>query len=272
MLNFTMFKKIIKQYILHPLLGKKMFQPFFERFHFIALQGMNFYGVGIKESGEEAVLKYFFNNLDKNIQPIIFDVGANIGDYSIAINSIFKERAQVYCFEPSKETFAILRENLKNYKNIKLYNFGFGQENKTSVLYSNEKGSGLASLYDRKLEDHGIKMNQQENVIIKRLDDFFSENNIGHIHFLKMDVEGNELNVLKGAEETIKSGVVDIIQFEFGGCNIDSRTFFKDFFDFLNPNYKIYRILKDGIKLIDKYKEEQEIFLAINYLAISRKL
>ncbi|OGZ71031.1 MAG: hypothetical protein A2904_01460 [Candidatus Staskawiczbacteria bacterium RIFCSPLOWO2_01_FULL_33_9] len=265
-----MLKKIIKQYILDPFLGKKMFQPFFERVHFIALQGMNFYGVSIGDGGEKMVINRFFDQLDKNINPIIFDVGANIGDYSMAVNSIFKERAQLYCFEPSKETFVILEENLKNHKNIKLYNFGFGEDNKQTVLYSDKKGSGLASLYDRKLEYHGITMDQRENVTIKRLDDFCRENNIEHINFLKMDVEGNELNILKGAEKMIKLGTVDFIQFEFGGCNIDSRTFFKDFFDFLNPNYKIYRILKDGIRLVDTYKEEHEVFLTINYLAISR--
>ena len=266
-----MFKKIIKQYILNPFLGKKAFQPFFERVNFIALQGMNFYGVGIQDGGEKMVISYFFNQLDKNIKPIIFDVGANVGDYAIAVGSIIGQRAQLYCFEPSKETFALLKENVKNHKNIKLYNFGFGEENKQTVLYSNEKGSGLASLYDRKLEYHGIIMGERENVTIRRLDDFCRENNIEHIHFLKMDVEGNELNILKGAAGIIESGVVDFIQFEFGGCNIDSRTFFKDFFDFLNPNYNIYRILKDGIRLIDSYKEEQEVFLTINYLAILRK-
>lgn len=266
-----MFKKIIRQYILNPVLGKKMFQSFFERIHLIALQGMNFYGVSIKDGGEEMVIRHFFNQLDKNIKPIVFDVGANIGDYSIAVNSIFGERAQVYCFEPSKETFALLKENLRNYKNTKLYNLGLGQENTQTILYSDKKGSGLASLYNRKLEYHGIIMGERENVAIRRLDDFCRENNIEHIHFLKMDVEGNELNVLRGAEGMIKSRAVDYIQFEFGGCNIDSRTFFKDFFDFLNPRYKIYRILKDGIRLIDSYKEEQEVFLTINYLAILRK-
>ncbi len=266
-----MFKKIIRQYILSPILGKKMFQPFFERLHLTALQGMNFYGVDIKSGGEEMVISHFFDQLDKNITPIIFDVGANIGDYSKAIHSIFGERLQLYCFEPSRETFAILKENVKNHNNIKPYNVGFGQENKQMVLYSDKKGSGLASLYDRKLEYHGVTMGQQENVIIRRLDDFCRENNIKHIHFLKMDVEGNELNVLKGAEGMITSKSVDYIQFEFGGCNIDSRTFFKDFFDLLHPNYNIYRILKDGIRLIDSYKEEQEVFLTINYLAVLRR-
>ena len=232
---------------------------------------MNFYGVEIGEGGEKMVINYFFNQLDENIQPVIFDIGANIGDYSRAVNSIFGQRAMLYSFEPSKETFAILTENLRNYKNIRLYNFGFGEDNKQAVLYSNKKGSGLASLYDRSLEYHGIVMGEREDVAIRRLDDFCKENNIEHIHFLKMDVEGNELNILRGGERMIKSGNVDFIQFEFGGCNIDSRTFFKDFFDFLNPKYKIYRILKDGIRLIDSYKEEQEVFLTINYLAILRK-
>lgn len=267
-----MFKKMIGQYILNPMLGKKIFQPLFERVHLIALRGMNYYGVGIGDGGEKMVISHFFNQLGKNIKPVVFDIGANIGDYSIAVNSIFGGRVQLYCFEPSKETFAILKENLRNHKNIKLYNFGFGKENKIAVLYSDARSSGLASLYDRKLEHYGIRMNQQENVTIKCLDDFCRESNIGHIHFLKMDVEGNELNIFKGAEKMIKSGAVDIIQFEFGGCNIDSRTFFKDFFDFLNPDYNIYRILKDGIRLIDQYKEEHEVFLAVNYLAILRTL
>lgn len=267
-----MFKKIIKQYILNSLSGKKAFQSFFEKVHLIALRGMNFYGVmGIGENGEKAVMNYLFGRIGKNVRPIIFDVGANVGDYSIEVNSVFKD-VELHCFEPSKETFAILEKNLKNYKNIKLHNFGLGEKNKTAILYSDEKGSGLASLYDRKLEHCGIKMNQRENVDIRSLDDFCRENKIKQIHLLKMDVEGNELNVLKGAEKTIKFGSIDLIQFEFGGCNIGSRTFFKDFFDLLNSDYKIYRILRDGIKLIDSYKEEHEIFLAINYLAISRKL
>ena len=63
---------------------------------------------------------------------------------------------------------------------------------------------------------------------------------------------------------------IDAIQFEFGGCNIDSRTFFQDFFYLLKDHYKIYRVLKDGLLEMPIYKETYEIFITINYLAIKK--
>jgi len=247
--------KVIIKYVLNKIAGKKEWQRFFERLHQASLMGMNFGNVDIESNGEKEVIKYVASHIGKDVNPVIFDVGANVGDYSKEVFSVLGENTRLHCFEPSKKAFGLLGENLKNYQNVKLYNIGFGEENKTAVLHSGQSGSGLGSLYARKLDHHGITMYEQEEVAIRRL-----------------DVEGNELNVLRGAEKTIKSGAVGFIQFEFGGTDIDSKFFFKDFFDFLNPNYKIYRILKDGIRLIDIYKEEYEIFLAINYLAVSRTL
>ena len=60
---------------------------------------------------------------------------------------------------------------------------------------------------------------------------------------------------------------IKFIQFEFGSCNIDSKTYFQDFWYLLKDNYNIYRIVKDGITPIIKYKETSEIFTTINYLA-----
>jgi hypothetical protein len=54
------------------------------------------------------------------------------------------------------------------------------------------------------------------------------------------------------------------------GCNLDSRTFFRDFFYFLNEKYKIFRILKDGLYPINRYKETCELFMATNFLAEHR--
>jgi hypothetical protein len=82
-----------------------------------------------------------------------------------------------------------------------------------------------------------------------------------------LDIEGHELNALKGAKEMINKNAIDFIQFEFGGCNIDSRTYFQDFFYLLKNKFKIYRILTDGLFEIVEYKETHEVFITVNYLA-----
>ena len=63
---------------------------------------------------------------------------------------------------------------------------------------------------------------------------------------------------------------INFIQFEFGGCNIDSRTYFQDFFYLLNDNYTIYRDLKNGLFEMPVYKETYEIFITINFLAVAK--
>ena len=64
---------------------------------------------------------------------------------------------------------------------------------------------------------------------------------------------------------------INFIQFEFGGCNISSRTFFKDFYEILSPYFKINRILKDGLYPIKSYNEILECYLQQNYLATKKK-
>ena len=83
-------------------------------------------------------------------------------------------------------------------------------------------------------------------------------------------IEGHELKALKGAARMINEKKVDVIQFEFGGCNIDSRTYFQDFFYLLKDNFTIYRILRDGLLEMPTYQETHEIFITINYLAVKK--
>jgi len=100
------------------------------------------------------------------------------------------------------------------------------------------------------------------------LDNFCEKNHIDFIDMLKMDVEGHEFRVLQGSKRMLENRKINYIQFEFGGSNIDSRTYFKDFYDLLKKDYTIYRVLADGIRPIGQYNEMlHEIFTTINYLA-----
>lgn len=254
--------------ILSPLSGKKSFQKIFESLYLFSLFGMNIgRGGNPKDSGEKNAMSYINRHFEMLNDLTIFDVGANIGHYSVLLKEIFGEKAIIHSFEPSKKTFDKLISNIGDKNKIYLHNFGFGSENTKIILYSDSDESGLASVYKRRLDHFNIDMSKSEQIEIKTLDTFCNDQKIEHIHFLKLDVEGHELKVMEGASKMLKSGAIDFIQFEFGGCNIDSRTFFQDFYYLLKDNYKIYRIVKDGLYQINQYKEMYEAFTTTNYLA-----
>lgn len=244
---------------------------FWETLYNLSLRQMNFGNGGdFSQSGELFVLKFIQNKLENESNIIIFDVGANIGNYSKAVNEIFTAKTKIFSFEPSKRTFELFLKNTLNIEKIIPYNFGFSDKEHNQLLYTNSQGSGLASVYHRKLDHFGINMDKTEEIKLTTIDKFCNENNITRIHFLKLDVEGHEISALNGAKNMIENKQIDFIQFEFGGCNIDSRTYFQDFYYLLKDNYKIYRVLKDGIQELPSYKETYEIFITINYLAIKR--
>jgi len=248
--------------------GRKQYQYFFEKIYSISLRGMN-YGVSgdFYKTGEVECLKYVKTKLNMSNNIIIFDVGANIGDYSKKILECFSaQKIQLYSFEPSL-AFEKLKTNIGNKKDVQIINSGLGEKSSTIKLFYDEPGSSLASLYKRRLYHFNINFDKYEEVKITTIDEFCSLNHIEQIDFLKLDVEGHELKVLEGGRNLLEKGKIKFIQFEFGGCNIDSRTYFWDFFYTLKSHYQLYRIVKNGLFPINQYQENYEIFKTINYLA-----
>ena len=105
---------------------------------------------------------------------------------------------------------------------------------------------------------------------MKTLDEYCRNNAVTSIDLLKIDVEGHELDVLEGARAMFSNTSVKFVQFEFGGCNIDTRTFIQDFFYFFKPfGFEIYRITPSGYcQHLPVYKETYEQFITTNFLAV----
>lgn len=250
--------------------GYHFLQGFYEKLYTLALRGMN-YGNGgnYRESGEKWVIDYVGRTF-RNEKLVVFDVGANVGNYGLALRSILGQEATIHAFEPSAATYSKLQAALGNDQSVVLNQVGLSNQPGTLTLYSNAEGSDFASVYERNLDHHGVQMNQKEEIQLKTIDDYCAEMHIERIHFLKLDIEGNELNALKGASNLLEKGAIAMIQFEFGGCNVDARTFFRDYWLLLHNQFRIYRILKDGLAEVKQYNENFEIFANINYLAIKR--
>lgn len=228
-------------------------------------------GGAVLSSGEETVI---VNVLRRKFRPpyCIFDVGANKGQFlQLIFDNISVSDFSVHCFEPGKETFKILKASFKPDERIKLNNIGIGKEKGEAILYFNSAGSELASLSKRRLDHFGIEFNKSETIEINTIDNYCEENGVGHIHLLKLDIEGHELDALAGAKKMFDAKSIDIVTFEFGGCNIDTRTFFQDFWYFFNEiNMKLFRITPSGYLFpIDSYKEIHEQFRTTNFVAVS---
>jgi len=264
------FKNYLFKQFRKRLAGKKSFQRLFNLTKILSLEGLN-YGNGgsIEISGELSLLQKLNKEYVENRAYIVFDAGANQGDYcSALIENIQIKDLQIWCFEPSKDTFKKLQLSHANTPNVFLNNIGFSNKDEEIPLYTNEPGSLVASLYPlERPTGLSAKLSDFEMVSIKTIDGFLAEKNIPYIDLLKLDIEGNELNALMGANDALNSGKIKAIQFEFGTCNIDSRTFFRDFWNLLSPKYRLYRLVKDGLQPITSYIEYEEVFATINYYA-----
>jgi FkbM family methyltransferase len=226
-------------------------------------------GWGAATTQEEALTVSRFAN-EKGLRNIVaLDVGGNLGNWSA---DLFKTMpsARIIAFEPSKEAFEHLQQRFANNAFFRCENLALGKENSSATLFADKSASGLGSLTKRRVEHFGFDFEYQEKILVSTLDSWLEEDEQGLVpNILKMDVEGHEFDVLQGATETLRS--IQIVQFEFGGSNIDTRTFFQDFWYFFSKlNFNLYRLTTKGPILINSYSEHDETFRPTNYYAVRK--
>lgn len=215
----------------------------------------------------------FIDQLHKFIKdkdPVIFDIGANIGEYSDVIVNVFGQRDySLHVFEPQKSCFVDLEKKFGSNKKVRLNNFGLSDKDTNSVIYKNAEKSVLTSLYKRNLDFYDLEMNVEEEIKLKRADVYIESHNIKHISLLKIDVEGHEMSALSGLDKYLNADFIDFIQFEYGGANLDSHTTLMDFYNLLEgKGFKICKIMKSHLEY-RKYNPRFENFVYQNYVAVS---
>ena len=198
----------------------------------------------------------------------VFDVGANVGHWA-ALALQINPSLNLHCFEPSPATFIMLKNN--NFpSNVICNNAGLSATPGEANLFIFADGSGTNSLYQRQgLDQNTGSQNRQEPVRLDTLDHYCEQQAIKTIDFMKIDVEGHELEVLKGATNILRQRNIKIIQFEYGGCNIDSRVFLKDIWNYFNGlNYSFYKLFPRENRKMSMYSQVFENFQYANWVVI----
>lgn len=205
---------------------------------------------------------------------VVIDVGANKGDY---IDMVVTEAKAIgapvwiHAFEPQAESYARLLATHGQEKKIRLNQVALSERDGDAVIFSDRGGSPLASMYERDLRAIDIELNQRENVKTVRLASYIQEARLEHVHFLKIDVEGSEFEVMNGAGDFLRPDFVDFIQFEYGGTNLDARVPLKAFYDFLEPKgYVVAKVMSGGLR-VREYSSWMDNYLYANYIAMSQK-
>lgn len=246
----------IKSLIKNFLFKKKITQAFLKRMFIYSLEieGIGIGGQSIYSNGESNIINKI---LSKETNPIVFDVGAQGGDYTSAVIKA-NNTAQVFAFEPCNRDYLELTKKFD--KKITIVKSALGEQNGTIKLNYPPNVCGLSSIY--KLNN---EFTESEEVKIETIDSFCSKNNIDKITLLKLDVEGHEFACLKGAQQMLPN--IKYIQFEISLADRESKVYFRDIFNFLK-DYKIYRILRDDIKLVTTPGKIEEMLFTTNYIAI----
>ena len=203
----------------------------------------------------------------QGLSGVIFDVGANVGDYTRILQGLFPQSA-IYAFEIIPATFELLRAHVADLPQVNPINLGLSDEAGEVPIRYYKDCNVLSTMSDfPHAYDYEVVMAQTTTG-----DRFCVEHAIDEIAFLKIDVEGMENRVLEGLRETLTARKVKVVQFEYGYANALSRFLLRDYYTLFDAyGYRIGKIYPKRIEF-KEYDVEDENFWGPNYIAVRNDL
>lgn len=180
----------------------------------------------------------------------IFDVGSNVGSTAEYFAGKVGPSGLVHCFEPGAYAFRQLQDRMKQFSAsaVHLNNVAIGDRNGTTELHVYpESHSSWNSLQRRPLEKYGIQIKPVEvvSVPMNTLDFYCARHTVDHIDLLKLDLEGCELQALRGAREILLQRRVTNCLLEFGQTTFDQGNSPRDITDFFRSvSYRLKNLIK----------------------------
>lgn len=227
----------------------------------------------METNGELLVQRLVLTTAGEEAQIVAVDVGANVGGWSEALVDTAARVAPgrqlvLHAIEPAPDSFERLRGVLGNRSgprlDVVLSRLAASDEDGTGTIYLMGSESVVNSLYERE----GARPLE---VRLQTLDGYAKEHGIPEITLLKIDAEGHDLNVLRGARGLLRDQAICVAQFEYNWRWIQAGHFLKDVFNLVEPlGYEVGKIASDAVVAYRGYNWELDTFHEANYLICRR--
>ena len=218
---------------------------------------------------------------------VAIDVGANKGWWSKALLDAFPGGvARIKLVEPhpyNVTEIERLDDNLvfaaEDFAHLRVHAFAAGAAPRRATLYCNDEGSPLASVYPHDINGFELEALRHVNletpveVAMDTIDALIARESLSHVDVLKLDIEGHEFDALQGAQAALRSGVIDVVAFEFGSHQVESRHFFKDFYQlFTDLGFDLFFVRAGALEPVERYSWKYEDFTTDHVVMARRRV
>jgi FkbM family methyltransferase len=219
-------------------------------------------------NGEPDLQRWVIGLAEPGAPVRVIDVGANVGGWSAALLGAARQAGrladlELHAFEPSADTYRRMTAALDG-RRVATFRAGLSDRVGAATLHVAGPGAGINSLH----RPDGQAGLGTEQVPVTTLDEHAREHGLDAIALVKIDTEGHDLAVLRGARDLLAGQRIGVVQFEYNCRWIYARSFLRDAFELLEPcGYRIGKLTPRGVEFYPGWDADLETFVEGNYIA-----
>jgi FkbM family methyltransferase len=197
---------------------------------------------------------------------LLLDIGANRGDWTAEALRVGARTANVHVhsFEPSRATRSLLMKRFAGNAAVTIHASAMSDRHGTATFYASDEGAGTNSLSP-------VSGPHAEVVSVTTVDDFLRQSRLDAVSMMKIDAEGYDPLILRGAEAALGRGLIDLVQFEYNWRWLLNHACLRDIFDLIaDKPYRLGKLAGDRVDYYETWHPELDRFFESNYVLVRK--